>query len=170
MLIGLGSRADRRHNSLIRLISEGHPSAPIHTIERRGPRTRQYAPINMPPMAIMIDPARLPGFRVPKCTFVPLACLGGGKKGGPPRNARSLWRLAEVMTKDPIVLFPGMLKPLRLARVHGFLIERRDGLYYFGGSQPVCSMALAQRMVEGGWLVKYGQRYEPTERGLRAAE
>jgi len=69
-----------------------------------------------------------------------------------------------------IILIPGMLKPLRLARVYGFLVERRDGLYHPGGSQPSCSTELARKMVEGGWLVKHGQRYEPTEQGLKAAE
>lgn len=69
-----------------------------------------------------------------------------------------------------IILIPGMLKPLRLARVYGFLVERRDGLYHPGGSQPSCSMELARKMVEGGWLVKHGQQYEPTEQGLKAIE
>ncbi|MVT53088.1 hypothetical protein GPL17_21690 [Bradyrhizobium yuanmingense] len=69
-----------------------------------------------------------------------------------------------------IILIPGMLKPLRLARVYGFLVERGDGVYHPGGGQPVCSLRLAQKMVEGGWLVKHGQRYEPTEQGLKAAE
>ncbi|MCK1734380.1 hypothetical protein IVA79_10555 [Bradyrhizobium sp. 138] len=63
-----------------------------------------------------------------------------------------------------------MLKSLRLARVYGFLVERRDGVYHPGGSHPACSLGLAQKMVEGGWLVKHGQRYEPTEQGLKAAE
>jgi hypothetical protein len=31
-------------------------------------------------------------------------------------------------------------------------------------------VAWPQKMVEGGWLVKHGQRYEPTEQGLKAAE
>ncbi|MBW7964701.1 hypothetical protein [Bradyrhizobium sp. BR 10261] len=74
------------------------------------------------------------------------------------------------MKDEPVVLFPGMLKPLRLARVYGFLVERNDGLHHPGGNQPVCSLPLAQRMVEGGWLVKRGFRYEPTEQGLHAAE
>ena len=65
---------------------------------------------------------------------------------------------------------PGMLKPLRLARVYGFLVERWDGVYHPGGSEPVCSTGMARNMVEGGRLVKYGHRYEPTEQGLRAAE
>ena len=47
-----------------------------------------------------------------------------------------------------------MLKPLRQARVYGFLIERGDGVYHLGGSRPACSTALAMKMVEGGWLVK----------------
>ena len=69
-----------------------------------------------------------------------------------------------------ISLIPGMLEPLRQARFYGFLIERFDGVYHLGGSRPACSKALARMMVEGGWLVKYGSRYEPTEQGLRAAE
>ena len=44
-----------------------------------------------------------------------------------------------------IILIPGMLKPLRLARVYGFLVERRDGLYHPGGSQPSCSIELARK-------------------------
>lgn len=71
---------------------------------------------------------------------------------------------------DSIIIIPGMLKPLREARRHGFLVERAGGVYHLGASQPACSMALASKMVEGGWLVKHGFRYEPTERGLRAAE
>jgi hypothetical protein len=63
-----------------------------------------------------------------------------------------------------------MLKPLRLARVYGFLVQRGGGVYHPGGSQPACSTGLAQQMVEGGWLVKHGERYEPTEQGLQAAE
>jgi hypothetical protein len=66
-----------------------------------------------------------------------------------------------------ITLISSMLKPLRHARVYGFLIERGDGVY---GSRPTCSTALASKMVEGGWLVKHGFRYEPTERGLQAVE
>jgi hypothetical protein len=69
-----------------------------------------------------------------------------------------------------IILIPGMLKPLRLARVYGYLVERRDGLYHPGGSKPACSAELARMMVEGGWMVRYGERYEPTQQGLRAAE
>jgi hypothetical protein len=74
------------------------------------------------------------------------------------------------MTDSPIVLFPGMIKPLRLARVYGYLIQRSDGVYCPGGRQPVCSTSLAQRMVEGGWLKNYGLRYEPTLQGLQATE
>lgn len=71
---------------------------------------------------------------------------------------------------NSVILIPGMLKPLRLARVYGFLVEREAGVYPPGGSQPACSLGLAQKMVEGGWLMKHGQRYEPTEQGLMAAE
>lgn len=76
------------------------------------------------------------------------------------------WR---AMTSTTVVL-PSMLRPLRLLRVYGFMVERRDGLYHPGGNQPACSMALAGRMVQGGWLVKQGERYQLTEKGLRAAE
>jgi hypothetical protein len=69
-----------------------------------------------------------------------------------------------------ITLIPGMLKPLRMARRYGLLVERRDGLYYPGSSLPACSTELGRKMVEGGWLVKHGERYELTEQGLRAAE
>lgn len=63
-----------------------------------------------------------------------------------------------------------MLKPLRLARIYGFLVERGGRVYHPGGCQPICWTTSARKMVEGGWLVKHGERYEPTERGLRAAE
>jgi hypothetical protein len=43
-------------------------------------------------------------------------------------------------------------------------------LYHPGGSQPACSTALAQRMIEGGWLMKNGERYEAAEQGLRGAD
>jgi len=44
----------------------------------------------------------------------------------------------------------------------------RDGLYHLGGNQPACSTAMAGRMIEGGWLVKHGERYHLTEKGWRA--
>ncbi|MGY4237286.1 hypothetical protein ACVIIW_006233 [Bradyrhizobium sp. USDA 4449] len=31
---------------------------------------------------------------------------------------------------NSIILVPGMLKRLRLARLYGFLVERKDGLYH----------------------------------------
>jgi hypothetical protein len=65
---------------------------------------------------------------------------------------------------DNSIIFPGMIKPLRLARVYGFLVEIWDGVYRPGGSQPACSTVLARKLVEGGWLAKYTERYEPTER------
>ena len=74
------------------------------------------------------------------------------------------------MTRLRYILFPGMLEPLRQARVYGFLIERADGYITLAGSKPTCSTALATKMVEGGWLVEHGFRYEPTQKGLRAAE
>ncbi len=64
----------------------------------------------------------------------------------------------------------GMLKALRLARIYGFMVERRDGLYYPGSNLPACPKALAEKMVEGGWLVKQGERYQPTEKGWKAGE
>jgi hypothetical protein len=78
--------------------------------------------------------------------------------------------LGTSVTDSSIILFPGMIKPLRLARVYGYLVQRGDGVYHPGGSHPVCSTSLARRMVEGGWLKNYGERYEPTDQGLRAAE
>ena len=74
------------------------------------------------------------------------------------------------MTDKSIVLSPGMIKPLRLARVYGYLIQHGDGLYHPGGSQSVCSISLARKMVDHGWLKQLGRRCEPTEQGLRAAE
>ncbi|MDE5459830.1 hypothetical protein [Bradyrhizobium sp. CSS354] len=74
------------------------------------------------------------------------------------------------MTDKPFVLFPGMIEPLRVARVYGYLIQHGDALYHPGGTQPICTMALARKMVEGGWLEQHGQRYEPTKQGLRATE
>jgi hypothetical protein len=74
------------------------------------------------------------------------------------------------MTRKSIILRSGMNQPLRLARVYGFLLGGKDGLYYPGGEQPVCTLALARKMVEGGWLERHGQRYEPTQQGLQAAE
>lgn len=44
------------------------------------------------------------------------------------------------MSDSSIILFPGMIKPLRLARVYGFLVERGDGVYHPGGTQPACSL------------------------------
>lgn len=69
---------------------------------------------------------------------------------------------------SPVSLMPCMVKPLRQARQHGFLVQRAGGVYYFGANEPACSRALAEMMVEGGSLVKYGYRYEPTVRGLKA--
>jgi hypothetical protein len=74
------------------------------------------------------------------------------------------------MTDKPFVLFPGMIEPLRVARVCGYLVQYGDALYHPGGTQPICTMALARKMVEGGWLEQRGQRYEPTKQGLRATE
>ena len=74
------------------------------------------------------------------------------------------------MTDRSITLFPGMIKPLRLARAYGFLVQRGDSLYHPGGSQQVCSIALARNMVDGGWLEEHGQRYEPTAQALLAVE
>ncbi|WP_247551715.1 hypothetical protein [Bradyrhizobium sp. 138] len=53
---------------------------------------------------------------------------------------------------NSIILIPGMLKPLRLARVYGFLVERRDGVYHPGGSQPACSLVWRRRWLKvAGW-------------------
>jgi hypothetical protein len=74
------------------------------------------------------------------------------------------------MTSKSVDLRPGMNRPLRLARVYGFLLGGKDGLYYPGSGQPICTMAVAQKMVEGGWLERRGERYELTEHGRQAAE
>ncbi|MCP3402107.1 MULTISPECIES: hypothetical protein [unclassified Bradyrhizobium] len=74
------------------------------------------------------------------------------------------------MTSTTVVLLPAMVKALRLVRVYGFMVERRDGLYYPGSNRPACSKALAEKMVEGGWLVKHGERYQPTEKGWQAGD
>jgi hypothetical protein len=74
------------------------------------------------------------------------------------------------MTSKPIILRPIMNRPLRLARVYGFLLAGKDGLYYPGSGQPICTLAVARKMVEGGWLEQHGERYEPTQQGLQAAE
>jgi hypothetical protein len=74
------------------------------------------------------------------------------------------------MTSKSVDLRPGMNRPLRLARVYGFLLAGKDGLYYPGSGQPICTLALARKMVEGGWLERHGERYEPTQQGLQAAE
>lgn len=76
----------------------------------------------------------------------------------------------EAMSDSSIILFSGMIQPLRLARVCGYLVQRSDGVYRPGGNRPACTTPLALRMVEGGWLARYGDRYEPTQQGLRAAE
>lgn len=79
-------------------------------------------------------------------------------------------RLRQAMTDKPFVLFPGMIEPLRAARIYGYLIQDGDALYHPGGTQPICTMSLARKMVEGGWLEQQGQRYEPTKQGLRAID
>ena len=56
------------------------------------------------------------------------------------------------MRRATVILIPGMLKALRLTRVYGFMVERRDGLYYPGSNLPACSKALAEKMIEAaGW-------------------
>lgn len=57
---------------------------------------------------------------------------------------------------------PGMQKPLRQARLYGYLIEREGALFHPGGSHPLCSAGMTRRMIEAGWLVKAGDRYELT--------
>ncbi|MET3972447.1 hypothetical protein ACVWXN_000164 [Bradyrhizobium sp. i1.4.4] len=74
------------------------------------------------------------------------------------------------MTSTTVVLITGMLKALRVVRIYGFMVKRRDGLYCPGTNQPACSTALAERMVEGGWLVKHGERYQLTDKGWQAGE
>ncbi|MCK1288985.1 hypothetical protein IVB41_34345 [Bradyrhizobium sp. 44] len=72
------------------------------------------------------------------------------------------------MTSTTVVLIPGMLKALRLTRVYGFMVERRDG--HAGSNLPACSKVLAEKMIEGRWLVKQGERYQPTEKGWKAGK
>jgi hypothetical protein len=64
------------------------------------------------------------------------------------------------MSDSSIILFPGMIKPLGLARVYGHLVQRSEGVYHPGGSHPACTTSLARRMVKGGWLVMCGDRRE----------
>jgi len=61
-----------------------------------------------------------------------------------------------------------MLKALRLVRIHGCMVERRDGLYHLGGNQPERSQAMGGWKFGGGRLVKHGERYHLTEKGWRA--
>ena len=44
------------------------------------------------------------------------------------------------------------------------------GVYYPGGSRPVCSEQTALDMVRAGWLVCRGDRFEITPEGLRVLE
>ena len=99
--------------------------------------------------------------RAPACDKLPHTLSGTIDRAG-------VW--GRQMTSKSVDLRPGMNRPLRLARVYGFLIQGRDGLYHPGGGQPICTFSLAQKMVEGGWLEQHGDRYEPTQQGLQAAE
>ncbi|MET4322566.1 hypothetical protein [Bradyrhizobium sp. RT5a] len=74
------------------------------------------------------------------------------------------------MTDKPFVLFPGMIEPLRAARVYGYLIQYGDALYHPGGTQPICTMSLARKMVEGGWLEQHGHRYRQSRVCERPSE
>jgi hypothetical protein len=58
---------------------------------------------------------------------------------------------------------------LRQAQLYGYLFARTDRLYHPGGSDPVCSLQMAQEMVRAGWLIFKDGRYEITAAG-RAAE
>jgi hypothetical protein len=58
---------------------------------------------------------------------------------------------------DNSIIFPGMIKPLRLARVYGFLVELWDGVYRPGGSQRH-----ARRCWRGSWLKVAGSRSTPS--------
>jgi hypothetical protein len=62
-----------------------------------------------------------------------------------------------------------MKRALRQAQLYGYLIQRGRNLYHPGGNHPVCSLALALRMVEDGWLVIEDDLYKLTREGLRAA-
>ena len=69
------------------------------------------------------------------------------------------------------IFSPGMRKPLRQARLYGYLVEREGKLYHpGGGSNPVCGKSFARRMVDNGWLVGKGDRYEITSEGMKAEE
>jgi hypothetical protein len=71
------------------------------------------------------------------------------------------------MTDKPFVLFPGMIQPLRVARAYGYLVRDGDALYQPGGIQPICTVSLARKIVEGGWLEEHGHA---TSRQSRACE
>lgn len=63
-----------------------------------------------------------------------------------------------------------MFKPLRHARLYGYLEEREGKLYHPGGSRPVCSKQYAKRLVDNGWLSAKGNRYEITQAGVAAEQ
>ncbi|WP_456675059.1 hypothetical protein [Bradyrhizobium sp. RDM12] len=62
---------------------------------------------------------------------------------------------------------PGMQNPLRQARLYGYLIEHERALFHPGGNHPLCGAGMARRLIEAGWLVKAGDRYELTPKALR---
>jgi hypothetical protein len=69
-----------------------------------------------------------------------------------------------------LVLSRGMRNALRQARLYGYLVELNNMLYIPGGSHPVCTKAFVLRLVEGGWLTRDGNRYQPTPQGREASE
>ncbi|RZN01680.1 hypothetical protein CWO91_33000 [Bradyrhizobium genosp. SA-3] len=69
-----------------------------------------------------------------------------------------------------LVVSRGMRNALRQARLYGYLVELNNMLYIPGGSHPVCSKSFALRMVDGGWLMKDGDRYQLTTKGREAPD
>jgi hypothetical protein len=69
-----------------------------------------------------------------------------------------------------LVLSQGVRKTLRQARLYGYLVERNNQIYHPGAFHPVCTKSFALRMVEGGWLMKNGDRYELTTQGREAPD
>lgn len=62
-------------------------------------------------------------------------------------------------------LQPGMIRPLRLTLLYGHLIPRGRHVFHPGGSHPVCSFALVEKMVVAGLLTRNGERLVLTEEG-----
>lgn len=65
--------------------------------------------------------------------------------------------------------FRPMLRALRQAQLYGHLVARDHKLYHPGGSQSLCRLHYAERMVRSGWLTVRDGRYEITAEGRCAA-